>query len=709
MYTRGHTWRRPRTTFREAHEGERFPLYYFLFISISMVVWKIKALIAVAAPTVALSFRLLTTCAASPSASSIPTPTWIENTLQCAVCKTKGLDELGKVDDCCLDAELVGELNSVYFRDVLDEIAARDFFAFFRVDLERGCRFPGLRDDNGMCSIEECSVCTCSPDEVPLPWRQEEREECGAEGSAPTPGISVGVGGVSGDGSSDGFSVRSEGADGFSQVISRVSKQRDSAAPSARDKDRDDVWIELKERKEVENGIGGGSFLADVVGGKTVARADGDSARAPADDSSDALATGTDPGYVDLRENPEGFTGYEGDHAHAVWSAIYDENCFEGTVGGGGAADVCVEKRLFYRLISGLQSSITTHIASRYMFRRAVVARPPLSGVLGVDFKAAALEAKRETSRSRKNKRGSGRGGDDDGYGAEVGMLTLTSVIRPLRSWTLGLLSVVDAAAARALYFLSFLRHLLHASIFESLTSHGSGSGGGGGGGGGDTASALLLSPSSLFSRFVEAERIGGYWSVNAPLYAARVVGTFPLLFPLLFAPRRLSCFHGSDRTHSQHFTFTPVGQGAHQEYLENLFFAYLFVLRACRKAGPYLTSYDFSTGDAAEDARTSALVRRLLGREVRHVFVCCVLCLVSCMLCFVLFCFVLFCFVLGPCPSLPPSRPPSLPPSLDTLTSWPSSSFLMPTDRTTKIMTRRCQTPRPAVAAAISGRRSST
>lgn len=94
----------------------------------------------------------------------------------------------------------------------------------------------------------------------------------------------------------------------------------------------------------------------------------------------------TDSIYIDLVENPERFTGYTGHSAHKVWKAIYEENCFgvvpylppasskkeggTGFVSDLGRADLrslmgslagprdpseemCLEKRVFYRLISG--------------------------------------------------------------------------------------------------------------------------------------------------------------------------------------------------------------------------------------------------------------------------------------------------------------------------------------------------------------------
>jgi len=97
--------------------------------------------------------------------------------------------------------------------------------------------------------------------------------------------------------------------------------------------------------------------------------------------------------YVDLYENPERFTGYAGASANKVWKAIYEENCFDvvpfmapsrGQESGGAGyvqnsllgdksrtvrslmgnlglaaprdtqdEEQCLEKRVYYRLISG--------------------------------------------------------------------------------------------------------------------------------------------------------------------------------------------------------------------------------------------------------------------------------------------------------------------------------------------------------------------
>ncbi|EEP76696.1 endoplasmic oxidoreductin 1 [Uncinocarpus reesii 1704] len=110
--------------------------------------------------------------------------------------------------------------------------------------------------------------------------------------------------------------------------------------------------------------------------------------------------------YVSLVDNPERFTGYSGRAAWQVWDAIYRENCFlkpaqqsfsprnglkpqgfqaaqdfrnvlekheRGKVvsaalrnEGYPVDDECLEKRVFYRLISGMHASISTHLCWDY-------------------------------------------------------------------------------------------------------------------------------------------------------------------------------------------------------------------------------------------------------------------------------------------------------------------------------------------------------
>jgi ERO1-like protein alpha len=66
--------------------------------------------------------------------------------------------------------------------------------------------------------------------------------------------------------------------------------------------------------------------------------------------------------YVNLQLNPERYTGYIGPSARRIWDAIYSENCPKYSTG-----EICQEKKVLYKLISGLHSSISIHIAADYL------------------------------------------------------------------------------------------------------------------------------------------------------------------------------------------------------------------------------------------------------------------------------------------------------------------------------------------------------
>ena len=70
---------------------------------------------------------------------------------------------------------------------------------------------------------------------------------------------------------------------------------------------------------------------------------------------------------VDLKINPERFTAYSGQSAERVWSAIHNDNCFQSeNDNAGGVCTLTPEQRVYNRIISGLHSSISLHIAHSY-------------------------------------------------------------------------------------------------------------------------------------------------------------------------------------------------------------------------------------------------------------------------------------------------------------------------------------------------------
>eukprot|EP01017_Pseudomicrothorax_dubius_P039473 TRINITY_DN6060_c0_g2_i1.p1 TRINITY_DN6060_c0_g2~~TRINITY_DN6060_c0_g2_i1.p1 ORF type:complete len:389 (+),score=65.55 TRINITY_DN6060_c0_g2_i1:340-1506(+) len=59
--------------------------------------------------------------------------------------------------------------------------------------------------------------------------------------------------------------------------------------------------------------------------------------------------------YVNLKRNPEAYTGYQG---QSIWGSIYRENHFQGDM-----KDLSLEERTLNRMISGLHTSISIHLS----------------------------------------------------------------------------------------------------------------------------------------------------------------------------------------------------------------------------------------------------------------------------------------------------------------------------------------------------------
>ena len=83
--------------------------------------------------------------------------------------------------------------------------------------------------------------------------------------------------------------------------------------------------------------------------------------------------------FYDLQSNREQYTAYKGLDASKVWKSIYKENCFlppgmnksyklNKIFTESSLAGLCIEKRAFYRLISGLHASISLHICEYYKY-----------------------------------------------------------------------------------------------------------------------------------------------------------------------------------------------------------------------------------------------------------------------------------------------------------------------------------------------------
>ncbi|KAM3720327.1 Endoplasmic reticulum oxidoreductin-1 [Dirofilaria immitis] len=215
-------------------------------------------------------------------------------------CKT-----LGAIEDCRCTAESIDDFNNYEVFPILQKLLTRDFFKFYKVNMEKTCPFW---PDDRQCLSKECGIGYCD-DEVPLGLKQPAS-------------ISV-IGGID------------------STCEREVSNTFDPL----------DTTLTEGDRRQLN---------------------DMDSH----DENEDKFCDFEDEGskdmhYVDLSRNPERYTGYKGDSAQKVWTCIYQENCFKPNMKFDknflthpNSFGMCFEKRVFYRLISGLHSAITISIAS---------------------------------------------------------------------------------------------------------------------------------------------------------------------------------------------------------------------------------------------------------------------------------------------------------------------------------------------------------
>lgn len=70
--------------------------------------------------------------------------------------------------------------------------------------------------------------------------------------------------------------------------------------------------------------------------------------------------------FVSMKDNKESFTAYNGSQ---IWNSIYQENCLleKLTELNLNPHQTCSEETLLYQAVSGLHSSVNTHISHQYV------------------------------------------------------------------------------------------------------------------------------------------------------------------------------------------------------------------------------------------------------------------------------------------------------------------------------------------------------
>ncbi|CAL8080814.1 unnamed protein product [Orchesella dallaii] len=222
----------------------------------------------------------------------------------------------GTIDDCTcqIDTETVDQFNNYKVYPRLSSLLSKDYFRYFQVNLKRPCPFW---DDDGSCSFEFCQVKTCREEDVPA------------------------------------------GLKGQRAKIKPFTAKDYSYGGNEDCADEDLGSINLTLSEETQAGFERWKVYDQSLVDFCTVKDEIDS----------------DMQYVDLLLNPERYTGYKGPSAIRVWDAIYKENCFRslgasnslGPFGTDSSEEVCIEKRTFYRAISGLHASINTHLSSKYL------------------------------------------------------------------------------------------------------------------------------------------------------------------------------------------------------------------------------------------------------------------------------------------------------------------------------------------------------
>ena len=229
-------------------------------------------------------------------------------------CKLKG-----SIDDCSCNVDTVDYFNNMKIYPRVQSLLVRDYFRFYKVNLKQECPFWA---DDSKCAMRYCHVQPCQDADIPEGLKGDMLRNIHFNESPV-----------------DKYTARS---------------QFDECLHSAKDHNRELGYLNTTISSE---------SYKDFELWKQY------------DDAQENFCVReSSPGeYVDLLLNPERYTGYKGSSAHRIWRTIYMENCFRpensphNFIQSSKINGMCLEKRVFYRVISGLHASINIHLCSKYL------------------------------------------------------------------------------------------------------------------------------------------------------------------------------------------------------------------------------------------------------------------------------------------------------------------------------------------------------
>lgn len=238
-------------------------------------------------------------------------------------------DELhGALGDCSCNVDTIDYFNNVKIFPRIQSLVTKDYFRFYKVNLKKECPFWA---DDSRCAMKYCHIKTCTKESVP--------------------------------GYENGYQNEQDEAP--------AAKYIDAQSCSDADHDPDLGYLNMTISAASQYEIAKWKMHDDALENFCEC------------DDRDA-----DADYVDLSLNPERYTGYKGSSAHRIWRSIYQENCFRPKpnpyesfpfVLSSDLSNMCLEKRVFYRAVSGLHTSINIHLCSKFLISEKGVgfAAPP--------------------------------------------------------------------------------------------------------------------------------------------------------------------------------------------------------------------------------------------------------------------------------------------------------------------------------------------
>jgi len=242
----------------------------------------------------------------------------------------------GYLDDCSCEIEVLDSYNNKVIYPQLHQLLQRNYFRYYKANTDRKCKFW---ERNWLCkaAVGGCGVEACREDEIPTGIKGTTSQNNNSK-ILPTSKCT------------ESNVTKQLEIDMMSEVNRTISERASHSFQKWKKHDSNLDFCDI-ENEEDENLI-----------------------------------------FVDLLKNPERYTGYDGEESHKVWRAIYEENCFKpepwpaasshvqknpvnffedsqtGDSNGDPGQGLCLEKRIFYRAISGLHSSISIHLSYIYRY-----------------------------------------------------------------------------------------------------------------------------------------------------------------------------------------------------------------------------------------------------------------------------------------------------------------------------------------------------